>query len=164
MESILSLGSNQGDRPAWLACARDALDATPGIRVTACSPVYETEPVDVPEAFAQQHYLNQVAIVETALDAHTFSDTIHAIENRLGRTRGPHPNTPRTIDIDIITLGDLRSDAPDLTLPHPRARIRRFVLQPLADLRPGMILPGESHTVADLLRALPPEPRVTRLT
>ena len=163
MESVLSLGSNQGDRPAWLARARDALDATPGIRVTACSPVYETEPVGVPEAFAQQHYLNQSVIIETALDAHSFSDTVHAIETRLGRTRGPLPNQPRTIDIDIITFGDQRSDAPGLTLPHPRARARRFVLQPLADLRPDMILPGESHTVAELLRALPPAPRVWRM-
>ena len=156
MEAVLSLGSNLGDRPVWLARARDALAASAGIHITACSLVYETEPVDVSEAFAQQLYLNQAVIVETTLDARSFSDTVHAIETRLGRTRGPLPNQPRTVDIDIITFGGLRSDAPDLTLPHPRARTRRFVLQPLADLRPDMIFPGESLTVAELLRALPP--------
>lgn len=163
MESALSLGSNQGDRLDWLAHARHALAGTPGVRILACSPVYETEPVEVPEAFTHQQYLNQVVIVETMLDARSLSDIVHAIEKRLGRTRGPTPNQPRIIDIDIITFGGLRSDTPDLTLPHPRAHTRRFVLQPLADLRPDMILPGKSLTIADLLRTLPPEPCVTRL-
>ena len=155
MESVLSLGSNQGDRLAWLLRARDALNALADVRVLECSPVYETDPVDVPDAFARQLYLNQVVIVETDLDVHSFSNAIHAIEDQLGRTRSPTPNLPRTIDIDIITFGDLRSDAPDLTLPHPRAHTRRFVLQPLADLRPDMILPGESLPVSALLRTLP---------
>jgi 2-amino-4-hydroxy-6-hydroxymethyldihydropteridine diphosphokinase len=184
-EAILSLGSNQGDRFAWLGRARDALalysrtygtaadapaagpdprDGPPPIRILECSPVYETEPVDVPATFAGQLYLNQVVIVETALDAAAFSDAVHAVERRLGRTRGPLPNLPRTIDIDIVAFGGLRSDAPDLTLPHPRARARRFVLQPLADLRPGFVLPGETRTVSELLLSLPPAPRVTRLT
>ncbi len=125
--------------------------------------MYETEPVDVPPAFAGFFYLNEVVIVETTLAVKAFSDAVHAIEARLGRQRGAIPNLPRTIDIDIITFGALRVETPTLTLPHPRARERRFVLQPLADLRPGLVLPGERRSVADLLRALPEAPRVTRL-
>ena len=124
--------------------------------------MYETEPVDVPHAFAGLFYLNAVVIVETTLAVKTFSDAVHAIEARLGRQRGAIPNLPRTIDIDIITFDALRVDSPTLALPHPRARERRFVLQPLADLRPGLVLPGERRSVADLLRALPEAPRVTR--
>jgi 2-amino-4-hydroxy-6-hydroxymethyldihydropteridine diphosphokinase len=162
-QAILSLGSSQGDRLAWLDQARDALDRLPDVRVRECSRVYETDPVDAPEAFAHLRYLNQVLIAETALDADAFSTAVHAVEQRLGRERGPAPNLPRTIDIDIVTFGALRSDAPHLTLPHPRARTRRFVLQPLADLRPDFILPGETLTVAELLRCLPETPGVTRL-
>lgn len=162
-EAVLSLGSNQGDRPAWLRRACDALDACHGIRVTARSPVYETEPVDVPPDFDRHLYLNQTVIVETALPPPLFSQAVHGIERQLGRTRSDTRNLPRPIDIDIITYGDLRLDTPALTLPHPRARVRRFVLQPLADLRPDFILPDDIQTVTDLLRALPPTPSVTRL-
>jgi 2-amino-4-hydroxy-6-hydroxymethyldihydropteridine diphosphokinase len=160
--SILSLGSNQDDRLAWLDRACDALNRLPSVRVLERSPIYETAPVDVPEPFAHRRYLNQVAIAETALDADAFSEAVHAVEQRLGRERGPVPNLPRTIDIDIVTFGGLRSDAPHLLLPHPRARARRFVLQPLADLRPDFILPGETLTVAELLRRLPETPGAAR--
>lgn len=148
---------------AWLDRACDALDEWPGIRVTERSPDYETEPVDVPQAFADDCFVNRVVIVETDLVSQAFSDAVHAIEHRLGRTRGTRPNLPRTIDIDIVAFGDLRQDLPHLTLPHPRATTRRFVLQPLADLRPALVLPGERLTVAELLDNLPQTPLVTRL-
>ena len=160
-EAILSLGSNQGDRLAGLDHACAALDVWPGILLLARSPVYETEPVGVPSAFANDLYLNRVVIVKTTLAPATFSNAIHTIEEHLGRARGA-PGLPRVIDIDIITFGHLRLDTPELTLPHPRARARRFVLQPLADLRPDFVLPGDTQTVSDLLQALPPTPRVTR--
>jgi len=160
-ESILSLGSNEGDRLLWLTRARAALAAEDALAVRACSPVYETDPVEVPDAFAQQRYLNQIVIVETALEPQDFSRRMHAIEQRLGRTRGAVRNLPRTIDIDIITLGDIRSADPELTLPHPRAGTRRFVLQPLADLCPETRLPGDTRTVSERLRDLPDVPRVT---
>ena len=161
---MLSLGSNQGDRLAWLNRASEALKACPGLWLLESSAIYETEPVEVPSAFAGSLYLNQIIIVETTLTPGAFSNAIHDIERQLGRTRGTLPNLPRTLDIDIITFGTLRSASPSLTLPHPRARGRRFVLQPLADLRPDLILPGEHLTVADILRALPENPRVTRFT
>lgn len=159
---IVSLGSNVGDRLAHIRRACDALGALPHTRVTALSPIYETEPVGVPDHAAGQLFLNAVALVETRLDALSFSREAHAIEAVLGRTRGGEPNLPRTIDIDIVAFGDIRSAAPELTLPHPRATERRFVLQPLADLWPECRLPGESRTVRELLQALPPRPSAVR--
>lgn len=161
-EVILSLGSNHGDRLAWLKRAGLELLALPETRVVAFSPVYETEPVGVPEPYRSLRFLNCVVIVETGLSPDAFSDAVHAVEDRFGRTRTEAAGTPRVLDIDILSFGNMRSDASHLVLPHPRARERRFVLQPLADLRPGFIFPGETRSVEDLLRALPPEPRVWR--
>jgi 2-amino-4-hydroxy-6-hydroxymethyldihydropteridine diphosphokinase len=161
-EAILSLGSNQGDRLAWLNKAGDALNALPDVRITAHSLVYETEPVGVPPAFGGLLFLNCVVIVATGLSPVPFSDAVHAIEDRLGRARGGTPNLPRTIDIDILAFDDLRIASPSLTLPHPRARERRFVLQPLVDLRPSFVFPGDTQTVSDLLESLPLQPRVLR--
>ena len=160
-EAILSLGSNEGDRLAWINRACDALAALSDTRLTARSPVYETEPVGVPQRFSSQLYLNGVVIVETSLAPAAFSDAIHAIEAGYGRLRGDMPNQPRTLDIDIISIDNLILDTPSLTLPHPRACSRRFVLQPLADLRPDYRLPGETKTVSDLLRTLPSRPCVS---
>ncbi len=162
-EAILSLGSNQGDRLAWLKQAGLELLALPDTRCVAVSSVYETEPVGVPPEFAGQLFLNCVVIVSTRLTPESFSTAIHAIEDRFGRTRGDTPNLPRAIDIDIVAFDDLCSATPSLTLPHPRARARRFVLQPLADLRPDFVFPGDTKTVSDLLSALPPDPRVSRI-
>jgi 2-amino-4-hydroxy-6-hydroxymethyldihydropteridine diphosphokinase len=162
-EAILSLGSNQGDRLAWLKRAGLELLALPDTRCVAFSPVYETDPVGVPAEFAAHLFLNCIIVVETRLAPDAFSAAIHAAEERLGRTRGSAPNQPRTIDIDIITFGSLHVASPALTLPHPRACERRFVLQPLADLRPDFVFPGDAKTVSERLNALPPEPRVNRI-
>ncbi len=116
----------------------------------------------MPSEFAELHFLNCVVIVATRLTPGSFSTVIHAVEDRLGRMRSDTPNRPRTIDIDILAFDDLRCVSPLLTLPHPRAHDRRFVLQPLADLRPGFVFPGDTLTVSELLRTLPPEPRVKR--
>jgi 2-amino-4-hydroxy-6-hydroxymethyldihydropteridine diphosphokinase len=90
--------------------------------------------VDVPEEFSSRKFLNQVVMVETSLDVWDFSEKIHSIEDILGRVRGPVRNTPRTIDIDLVDFGGMVSDDPELTLPHPRARMRDFVMGPLAEL------------------------------
>lgn len=161
-EAILSLGSNLGDRLARINQACDALAALPETRLTARSPVYETDPVDVPARFSGDLYLNCVVIVETRLPPSAFSDALHAVEVRLGRTRGAALHLPRTLDIDILAIDDLVSDSPELTLPHPRAHVRRFVLQPLADLRPDYRFPGQSQTVSRLLQDLPATPRAAR--
>jgi 2-amino-4-hydroxy-6-hydroxymethyldihydropteridine diphosphokinase len=157
-ESILSLGSNLGDRLGWLCAARAALAALPGTRLTASSRVYETEPVDVPEAWRAEGFLNAVVVVETSLAVEAFSDAIHAIEASLGRTRGPERHAPRTVDIDILSFGDLSSDRPNLRLPHPGWARRRFVCAPLADVRPDLVLPGQIRPVSAILAALPPGP------
>lgn len=161
-EVILSLGSNQGDRLGWLKRAGLELLALPDTRAVAFSPVYETDPVGVPRAYQGVPYLNSVAILETRLPPDAFSRAVHAIEDRFGRVRGDTPGLPRVIDIDIVLFGRLTRDAPELTLPHPRVRERRFVLQPLADLRPGLTFPGDTRTVAQLLAALPDAPRAWR--
>ncbi len=160
MEAVLSLGSNLGDRRANLLAARAALAALPGTRLVASAPLYETEPVGAPAGTEQQLYLNTVLVLESAQDPEALSVAMHAIEARLGRVRGPERHAPRPIDIDLVAFGDFRRNTPSLRLPHPEAAHRRFVLQPLADVRPDLILPGQSRTVRELLAALPPSPAV----
>ena len=130
---LVSLGSNIEPRAAYLARARAALAELPQTRFVRASSVVETEPVEVPHEFAAQKFLNQVAILETELSPQEFSIQMHAIEEKLGRVRTVR-NGPRTIDLDLIDFGGIRLDDPELTLPHPRAREREFVMVPLAEL------------------------------
>ena len=132
-KAIVSLGSNIEPRNRRLADALAALSAFPSTRLVKASSVLETEPVDVPPEFAHLKFLNQVAVFETNLSSRQFSDLMHAIEDAQGRVRTVR-NGPRTIDIDLISFGDERSDDPTLTLPHPRAKARSFVMQPLAEI------------------------------
>lgn len=162
METILSLGSNLGDRKHHLEEALRELRALPETRVVAIAPLYETEPVDVPEAYRSQDYYNTAAILETTLGPDILSLAVHAIEADLGRVRDGVRNSPRTIDIDIIACDDMRSDRSDLRLPHPEAPSRRFVCQPIADLKPDYVLPGQTKTVTEILAALPESPGIRR--
>lgn len=157
-EAILSLGSNQGDRSAWLAFAVRVLSAHPHTEVTAVSPVYKTEPVDVLPEFSKAQYFNEIVACETDLSVQEFSDFIHRIEHEAGRVRGDTPNSPRTLDIDIITFGNVRMETEELTLPHPRALSRRFVLQPLADIKPSFHFPDDPLTVSEHLAKLSDHP------
>ena len=141
-QAVVSLGSNIEPREARLADARAAIAALPETRLVKASSVRETEPVDVPAEFRGQRFLNQVVVCETALEAHDFLRRLQAIEAAQGRVRGPVRNVPRTIDLDLITFGDLVLDEPELTLPHPRARERAFVMEPLAEVLPGFVFPG----------------------
>ena len=131
--AIVSLGSNIEPRGDYLKRALAALAALPGTRLVKASSVIETEPVEVPSEFAALKFLNQVAIFETTLEAFDFSRRMHAIEDDLGRIRTVR-NGPRTIDLDLIDFGGQVITTPELTLPHPRAKSRDFVLQPLAEL------------------------------
>ncbi len=140
-QAVVSLGTNIEPRERRLADARAAIDALPGTRLVKASSVRETEPVDVPEGFRDQRFLNQVVVCETALEAHDFLHRLQTIETAQGRVRGPVRNMPRTIDLDLITFGGLVLDEPELTLPHPRARQRAFVLEPLAEVLPGFRWP-----------------------
>ena len=136
MRAIVSLGSNVEPRRDYLARALDALSALPQTHLVKTSSVIETEPVDVPTAFAGMKFLNQAAAYETDLGPHEFSRRMHAIEDDLGRVRTVR-NGPRTIDIDLVDFGGIRMATPELTLPHPRAAERDFVLKPLAELGIG---------------------------
>ncbi len=151
MEVILSLGSNLGNRLANL----------PGTALIARAPLYTTEPVDVPTPYQAAYYYNTVVILETALAPEECSREVHAIEERMGRQRDGRRHVPRLIDIDLIACGSARRHSATLYLPHPEAAKRRFVLQPLADLRPDLILPGQQLSVAALLAALPLAPAVS---
>lgn len=134
MRAVVSLGSNIGPREDFLAKAVAALSALPQTRFVAESSVHETEPVDVPAEFAEMKFLNQVAVFETDLSPEDFSARMHQIENDLGRVRTVR-NGPRTIDLDLIDFGGLVRNTPDLVLPHPRAKERAFVMEPLAELK-----------------------------
>lgn len=161
MDVILSLGSNLGDRLAHLARAREALAHLPQTRLVASSRVYITEPVDVPLASSELEFFNAIVILETTLEAHAFSDAVHATEERLGRRRGAERNAPRVIDIDLVCCDSLVMNEPALQLPHPRAHLRRFVCEPLAELRPNLVLPGQLLPIRAILAHLPVTPAVS---
>ncbi|GAA0385341.1 2-amino-4-hydroxy-6-hydroxymethyldihydropteridine diphosphokinase [Streptomyces luteireticuli] len=149
--AVLSLGSNLGNRLETLQGAVDALEDTPGVRVKAVSPVYETEPWGV-EPGSQPAYFNAVVLVRTTLPPASLLERGHAIEEAFERVRDERWG-PRTIDVDIVTYQDVVSDDPRLTLPHPRAHERAFVLVPWYDVDPEAVVPGRGP-VAELLAGL----------
>lgn len=144
---VLAIGSNLGERLANLQGAVDSLADTPEVWVTAVSPVYETEPVDAPEG--SRRFLNAVILADTTLSARTLLERALAIEDAFDRERG-ESGAPRTLDVDLIMVGDRRSNNDDLTLPHPKAYGRAFVLAPWKDLEPDAEL-IDHGPVAELL-------------
>jgi 2-amino-4-hydroxy-6-hydroxymethyldihydropteridine diphosphokinase len=126
----VSLGSNLGDREAYLRAAREALAALPATTLIAESRVYETAPQDLT---GQDAFLNQVVCLETALQPLDLLRECQRIEREHGRVRSLRFG-PRTLDIDILLFQDAESDDPELTLPHPRMVKRAFVLVPLAEI------------------------------
>jgi 2-amino-4-hydroxy-6-hydroxymethyldihydropteridine diphosphokinase len=154
-QAILALGSNIEPRTSYIEEALQAIRQLSGIYNVRVSSLHETEPVDVPEGEQHKLFLNAVAICDTSLSPEALSETIHAIEATLGRKRSAQYGSARTIDIDIIALGELIVTTPTLTLPHPRAHQRVFVLAPLAELLPDYRLPGQQQTVTELLQSLP---------
>ncbi|OMI38467.1 2-amino-4-hydroxy-6-hydroxymethyldihydropteridine diphosphokinase [Streptomyces sparsogenes] len=138
--AVISLGSNLGNRLETLQGAIDALEDTPGLRVKAVSPVYETEPWGV-DPGAQPSYFNAVVLVKTTLPPSSLLERGHAIEEAFERVRDERWG-PRTLDVDIVSYQDVVSDDPALTLPHPRAHQRAFVLVPWHDVDPGAEVPG----------------------
>jgi 2-amino-4-hydroxy-6-hydroxymethyldihydropteridine diphosphokinase len=146
--AVLSLGSNLGERLASLQGAINALADTPDVWITEVSPVYETEPVDAPDG--SENFLNAVVLLDTTLAATRLLDRAHAIEDAFGRERSGPVNSPRTLDVDLIVVGDRRGHDDSLRLPHPRAAERAFVLQPWYDVEPDAVIP-DAGPVADLL-------------
>jgi 2-amino-4-hydroxy-6-hydroxymethyldihydropteridine diphosphokinase len=137
--AYVGLGANLGDRERTLRAAVDALVDEDGIEVVAVSALRETDPVGVGE---QPRYLNGAVALETTLSARDLLDRLLAVEQRFGRVRVPGERAPRTLDLDLLLYGDCKIDEPGLTVPHPRLHERRFVLEPLAELDPGLVIPG----------------------
>jgi 2-amino-4-hydroxy-6-hydroxymethyldihydropteridine diphosphokinase len=131
--AYLGIGSNLGERLGYLQLAVDQLARADGITVVGVSPVYETAPVGGPE---QPDYLNAVVAVDTTLTAHELLRIAHGIEAEAERVRAVRWG-PRTLDVDVLLVGDERVDDPDLVIPHPRMAERAFVVVPLADLDPA---------------------------
>lgn len=147
----VALGSNLAGPAAQVRMAFVALAAVPETRLVARSRLYRTPPVGPP----QPDYVNAAAILETRLGVETLFDALLAIERAQGRTRVERWG-PRTLDLDLLVYGDAVIDTPGLTVPHPQLAVRPFVLVPLAEIAPGLEVPGLGR-VADLCAACPGE-------
>ena len=155
--AYLGLGSNVGDRAANLRAGLDGLAAR-GVAVEAVSSAYETEPVG--EVTDQPDFLNAAARVRTELDPVALLDACKAIEIERGRELDAPRHSPRPLDVDLLLVGGLELRTERLTLPHPEIATRRFVLEPLLELDPGLEMPDGTR-LADTLASLPPGQRVT---
>ena len=154
MRAGIGFGSNLGDRLANLKSARELFLSLPGVEMPILSSsVYETEPVDC--APGTEKFLNAVIEVGYSGAGEELLRELREIENAFGRLPAHEQNAPRTLDLDLLYFGGLIMAEIGLQLPHPRMRERRFVLEPLAEIRPDLILPGESATVGELLQRLP---------
>lgn len=142
--AYVALGANLGDPAATVRAAFAALANLPDSRVSRSSSLYRTAPVGIA---SQPDFINAVAELETGLDPEALLAALLDIERRFGRLRGER-NGPRTLDLDLLLYAGLEFDLPELTLPHPRMHLRAFVLQPLAEIAPGLEIPGRGTLAA----------------
>ena len=149
MDGYIGCGSNLGDREANLAAGLDGLTRR-GLEPARVSPVWDTAPIG---CAAPNRFLNLVVRVETDRDPLEVLDLLLEVEREVGRIRGGR-NAPRVLDLDLLLLGELRVDRPELRLPHPRMWERRFVLAPLAEIAPELCNPATGRTVTEEERAL----------
>jgi 2-amino-4-hydroxy-6-hydroxymethyldihydropteridine diphosphokinase len=159
MVGYLGLGSNEGDRPAHLRAALDALRAH-GVAIEAVSSSYQTEPVG--EITEQPDFLNAAARIHTELRPEELLDVCKAIEVEHGRMFAAARHGPRPLDIDVLLLGELELCSERLILPHPEVTRRRFVLEPLLELDPELRLPDGTR-LAEALAELGASQRVERV-
>ena len=158
----VALGSNLGDRLANLRAARKAIADLTGAKGSVLeSPVYETEPVGCEPGAGE--FLNAVLEIDYNGDPTDLLQKLIRIEESLGRDRNHARNVSRKIDIDLLYAGELNVENEQLQLPHPRLHLRKFVLQPLADFRPELILPNQTKTVRELLAQTGDSTKVTCL-
>jgi 2-amino-4-hydroxy-6-hydroxymethyldihydropteridine diphosphokinase len=143
-QAAIGLGANLGDARATVEQALRDLAGLPATRLIKASSLYLSAPLDS----SGPDYVNAVALVDTELGALDLLHALQALENLAGRER-PFRNAPRTLDLDLLWLGEVKIDSPELTLPHPRMHERAFVLHPLAEICPERIAPGDLERVAD---------------
>lgn len=153
VRAYIGLGSNLSDPEGQLQQAIEALRELPDSRLTAVSPFYRSQPMGPAD---QPDYVNAVAMLDTNLEPLVLLDALQAIEQRQGRVRSGERWGPRTLDLDLLLYGAQVIDHPRLTVPHPGIAVRIFVLRPLADLAPELVLP-DGKALADLLAACPDE-------
>ena len=161
MRTGVALGSNLGDRLANLRTTRKAILQLPGVTPPVlASAIYETEPIDCePDA---GKFLNAVLEFDYEGNPLELLKRLGELEQALGRLSDRPHNVSRKIDIDLLYFGATKIDKRELQLPHPRMHLRRFVLQPLADIRPDLVLPNQTKTVRKLLAQLDESGRVVR--
>ena len=148
--AYVGLGSNLGDREQTLRAAVAALAAHPAVEVAAVSSLIDTEPVGYTD---QPRFLNGVAVLDTGLSARALLELLLEVERGFGRTRDGVPSQgPRTLDLDLLLYGASEIDEPGLRVPHPRLHERAFVLGPLAEIAPGLEVPGRGRVEALLAR------------
>jgi 2-amino-4-hydroxy-6-hydroxymethyldihydropteridine diphosphokinase len=148
--AYVGLGSNLGDRERTIRDALEALAVEPEVRVVAVSTLIDTEPVGPVD---QPRFLNGVAELETTLAARDLMRVLLEVERRFGRRReGAPPQGPRTLDLDLLLYGQAEIDEPGLRVPHPRLHERGFVLGPLAEVAPGLEVPGKGRIETLLAR------------
>ena len=144
MIAWVGIGANLGDARANVLDAIERLSRLPGARLLQTSSLYRTAPIDS----SGDDYVNAVAALDTELDAHALLRSLFAIEQAHGRER-PYRNAPRTLDLDLLLYGDeIIDDAPTLIVPHPRMHERAFALAPLAEVAPGLVIPGRGAVSA----------------
>jgi len=162
MRSGIALGSNIGDRLAnLLAAFREASGLSLDPAAIRFSSIYETSPVD--SAPGAPPYLNAVIEIEYSRPAIALLDSLFTIERALGRPSKRPRNAPRTIDLDLLYVGNLTLNSPEIIVPHPRIIQRRFVLEPLADVAPELVLPGQTLSIRQLLMGLKTGEEVTKI-
>ena len=160
--AFIAFGSNLGDS------RRILLDALARLQDFSTEPIlksslWQTTPVDCPPGSPK--FLNAVAalVPQSGETPASLLKKLRDLENEFGRSPKKVLNEPRPLDLDLIAFGDERCDSPEMILPHPRAHLRRFVLQPLSEIAPELILPGQGKTVVELLALLPAGETVTRI-
>jgi len=162
MRTAAALGSNLGDRLENLRAARNAILRLSNVKPPILSSaLYETEPVDC-EPGANK-FLNAVIEFDYEGDSASLFEQLARMEEALGRRRDHPTNVSRTIDIDLLYCGDRKTEDERLQLPHPRLHLRKFVLHPLADIQPGLVLPGQAKTVRQILEELEQSGAVVRV-
>jgi 2-amino-4-hydroxy-6-hydroxymethyldihydropteridine diphosphokinase len=151
MRAYVGVGSNLGDRWRHLALAARALRAEPRVALLRASRVWDTAPLGPP----QPRYLNAALELEVTAPARDLLRLLQDVERAAGRQRAGRRWSARTLDLDLLLLGDAVIREPGLAVPHPALATRRFVLAPLAELCPDRLVPGAGRTVAELLAAVP---------